>query len=122
MKYLMIGLVILSLLIGLCWYSEREIAERTREIAGQLELALAAVRVEDDTSAQRYAARASAAWKENETFLASIISHDHTNAIAESLSQLPWLQGQELGKTLSALLTQIRGLSEMEQIVWKNLL
>lgn len=122
MKYLVIGLLILCLLIGLCWFAEREIAERTRLIAAPLERSLLAVRRGDGAAARSYAEQAAAAWDAHEAVLASFISHDHTNAITEELAQLPFLDGAALGQALEALLTQVRGLAEMERIVWKNIL
>lgn len=122
MKYLIVGVSILCLLIGLCWFAEHEINARTRQIADALELALLAVRAGDDTLAQTYSAQATAAWAKNEAMLASLISHDHTNNIAEDLAQLSWLRGRALGQALEALLEQVRGLAEMERIVWKNIL
>lgn len=122
MKYLIIGVSILCLLIGLCWFAEHEISTRTHQIAEALELALFAVRAGDDTMAKTYTVRAAAAWAEHEAVLASLISHDHTNDIAEDLAQLSWLRGHALGQALEALLEQVRGLEEMERIVWKNIL
>ena len=122
MKYFVTGILILCTLIGLCWLSAWEITERTRQIAEPLEQALSAIQAGDNAKAQAYAAQATESWAASEAVLASFISHDHTNAIAEALAQLPWLRGPELGKALEALLTQLYGLAEMEQITWANIL
>lgn len=122
MKYFVIGVFILCLLVGLCFFAEREIGERSREIAAQLELALSALKAENGEQTQFYLKKAADAWAQSEGILASFISHDHTNGIGEALAGLPWLAGNELGQAIEALLKQVRGLAEMDQIVWKNIL
>lgn len=122
MKYFVIGIWILCFLVGLCIYADRAIAERTAEITVPLEQALAAIQAGDDQTAQACVARASQAWEENEKVFASFLSHDHTNSIREELSQLSWLQGNELGQRIEKILKQVQGLAEMDQIIWKNIL
>ena len=54
--------------------------------------------------------------------LASFISHDHTNGIDEEMAQLPWLSGNALGQAIEGLLKRVRGLAEMDLILWENIL
>ena len=122
MKYFTIGILILCLLTGLCWYAEREISERTRQIANPLELALSAVREGNDPDAHAWVSQAAVSWAKNEGVLASLISHDHTNGIGEAMARLPWLNGKDLGQAVEEVLKQIRGLADMERIVWRNIL
>ncbi|MBO4418450.1 MAG: DUF4363 family protein [Oscillospiraceae bacterium] len=122
MKYLTIGVLILCLLVGLCWYSERTITKQTQEITAKLELALSALREGNEPEAHAWLCQASAAWGKTERFLASYISHDHTNKISETFSQLSWLTGHELGQRIEEILNQVRNLAEMERVLWKNIL
>lgn len=122
MKYFVTGMIILCLLAGLCIYAEWEISKRSSEITDQLELALAALKDEDEAQAQSYLNRASEVWKKSKPVLASFISHDHTNGIDEEMAQLPWLSGNALGQAIEGLLKRVRGLAEMDLILWENIL
>lgn len=122
MKYLIIGILILALLVGMCFFSQKQIIYRSREIAHPLELALSAIQAGDEVLAQAFIAEAMAAWEQSETLFTSLISHDHTNAIREDLAQLPWTYGHELGRAVEKVLQQLHGLEEMERVDWGNLL
>ena len=122
MKYFVIGVLILSILIGLSVFADLEIDNRTREVSIPLEEALSALRAGNEQEVQACMIRAADAWTKSERVLASFISHDHTNSITEQLAQLPWLQGKELGQTIEGILKQVQGLAEMDEIVWKNIL
>ena len=122
MKDFVIGLGILCLLVGLCQYGEREIAERTHRIAVPLEMTLTAIQSGNAAQAQTYIALAAHVWRENEAALASLINHDHTNRIGENLAQLPRTPVHELGWAVEGLLKQLRDLAEMERVLWKNIL
>lgn len=122
MRYLTIGVLILCLLVGLCWYAEQEIYHRTDAISVPLELALAALRDGDEALARKYAAQAAAAWKQSEAVLSSIISHDHTNGIGEAMAELPWVQSEELGRAVESVRKQVQELADMDKIRWKNIL
>lgn len=122
MKYFVIGVLILSILIGLSVFADLEIDNRTREVSIPLEEALSALRAGNEQEVQACMIRAADAWTKSERVLASFINHDHTNNITEQLAQLPWLQGKELGQTIEGILKQVQGLAEMDEIVWKNIL
>lgn len=122
MRYFIIGILILCLLIGLCWYAEQEISNRTDAITAPLELALDALRDGNETLAQAYVAQAAAAWEQSEAVLSSIISHDHTNGIGEAMAELPWAHGDELGRAVESVRKQVQELADMDRIRWKNIL
>lgn len=122
MKYFVIGVLILSILIGLSVFADLEIDNRTREVSIPLEEALSALRAGNEQEVQACIIRTADAWTKSERVLASFISHDHTNSITEELAQLPWLQGKEIGQTIEGILKQVQGLAEMDEIVWKNIL
>ena len=121
MRYLIIGVLILCLLIGLCWFSELKIRECTTEISAPLQLALNAIRNEDEGAARDYIAMAAYNWNEYEGVLASFISHDHTNKIGEAIALLPWVQDIDLAQAVEALLKQVQDLAEMDRIIWRNI-
>lgn len=120
MKYLYVGLLIIALLVGGCFWSQRAVAERAEAVAGPLEAALAAYEGGDAEAARGLAAEAAAEWAKHEGVLASLISHDHTNGIAEALAELQQAPEEELGSRLAGVLKAVRSLAEMERTVWRN--
>ena len=122
MKYLVTGVLILALLICLCFYANREIGKRTEAVSAPLEEALSALRSGEMQKARAAISLAIDAWTKSDSVLASFVSHDHTNNITEELAQLPWTSPEELGQKIEGILQQIRGLAEMDKIVWKNIL
>ena len=122
MKYLVIGLGILSLLVVFCRYGEMEIKESTQQVAVPLELAITALQAENESQARTYIALANDIWTQKESTLASLISHDHTNQIGEELAKLAWIPTNELRPAVEVVLKLVRNLTEMERILWKNIL
>ncbi len=120
MKYLWIGLLIAALLIGGCFWSQRTINARAGAVAAPLEEALRALRAGDETRARELADKAAAEWTRHEGILASFISHDHTNGVAEALAELELSPGEELGSRLARLLKAVRELAEMERLTLEN--
>ena len=120
MKYLYIGLFIIALLAAGCFWSQRAVAARAEAVAGPLEAAAEALEAGDAEAARALAARAAEEWARHEGVLASLISHDHTNGIAEALAELRQAPEEELGSRLAGLLEAVRGLAEMERAVWRN--
>ena len=122
MKYLVIGLGILSLLVVFCRYGEMEIKESTQQVAVPLELAITALQAENESQARTYIALANDIWTQKESTLASLISHDRTNEIGEELAKLAWIPTNELRPAVEVVLKLVRNLAEMERILWKNIL
>ena len=120
MKYMYIGLFIIALLIGGCFWSQRAVAVRAGAVAEPLEAAAEALEAGDATAARELTARAAAEWAKHEGVLASLISHDHTNGVSEALAELQQAPEEELGSRLAGLLKAVRGLAEMERAVWRN--
>ena len=120
MKYLYIGLFIIALLIGGCFASQAAVRRGAEAVAAPLEAAAEALEAGDPEAARGLAARAAEEWARHEGVLASLISHDHTNGIAEALAELQRAPEKELGSRLAGLLEAVRSLAEMERPVWRN--
>ena len=120
MKYLYIGLLIIALLVGGCVWSQGAVAARAEAVAAPLEAAAEALEAGDEARARELAARAAAEWVRHEGILASFISHDHTNGVAEALAELELSPGEELGSRLARLLKAVRELSGMERLTLEN--
>ena len=120
MKYLYIGLFIIALLIGGCVWSQRAVAARAEAVAAPLERAAEALKAGDAGAARELAAEAAAEWARHEGVLASLISHDHTNGVAEALAELQRAPEEELGSRLAGALEAVRRLAELERAVWRN--
>ena len=120
MKYFYLGLLILCLLLGGCWLSQRQIAQRTEAVAAPLEEALRAVRSGDAARGRQLLTRGAQTWHVHEGVLASLMSHSYTSEISTALAELEALPDAELERLALRLLWAVRRLAEMEQPVLEN--
>ena len=122
MKYFYIGLLILALLLGGCIWAGRALRERTEAAAAPLEQALAALERGDEALGRSLLARAGAEWRRSEGLLASLLSHERTQAVSAALAELEELRGEALLRSCGRVLRALRELAETESLRWRNLL
>ena len=120
MKYLCIGSLIIALLIGGCFWSQRSIEAKAEAVAEPLEAALEALRGGDPAAARALAAEAAAEWAKHEGVLASLVSHERTGWIGQALEELALAPEEELGSRLAGTLRALRELAALERAAWRN--
>ena len=121
MKYLVVGILILLMLAAGCVLSNVEIQKRTDAVAERLEAALAADLAGDEAGALALLQAAKAEWAAHEGVLASLLSHNYTDAVARDLTELDMLEGVERPRACRRVLRAVRALARMERPVWRNL-
>lgn len=121
MKYLYVGILILCLLLGACWFSGQEVRRRTETVTAPLEQALSALREGDEARGRSFAGMAALEWEKNEGVLASLFSHQYTNEISLRLAELRWLDGQQFERVCDRVLRAVRELKQMGNVIWRNI-
>ena len=121
MKYFVIGIVILCILLSGCWWSGREIQNRTAAVIRPLELALDAFQAGEDAEGQRFAAEAVQQWHHSDGVLSSLLSHERINVIDAALADLQNAARPESAQVCKRLIRSIRKLAEQETPSWRNI-
>ena len=114
MKYLYVGLLILSLLLCACYFSTRILSERTEALLVPLEQAARAAQSGDHAAQDRYLSRAANRWRQDDRILACLLSHSNTDAISDALAELQELEGKEYTRGSAALIRLIKRLREAD--------
>lgn len=121
MKYLYVGILILCLLLGACWFSGQEIRWRTEAVTAPLQQALAALRGGDEARSRSFAGMAALEWEKNEGVLAALFSHHYTNEISMKLAELNWRHGEDFERVCDWVMRAVRELTETERVIWRNI-
>ena len=120
MKQLLIGILILILLLGACWFSSRQIRESCYELSGLLQKSLDAQSRGSTDARDRYLRQAAHLWARKEPILDALLSHVHTGEITAALHELPFLSGSDYAARCRAALEILRIIRRLDEIRWEN--
>ncbi len=126
MKHLWFGLGLIAALFALCIGTFFLLRGATAQTLQFLEQAQDAQRQEDPNAALYYSTKAQAAWERQEGLIDAIMSHEETDDIHREFSDLlVYAERREAADFLSScgkLLVMVEHLTEMERLVWRNIL
>lgn len=122
MKYFYIGLLILCLLLCACYFSTRQVRDRTEALALPLRNALQAFRTGNLTEKARFLEEAADRWQGSEAFFASLLSHEITAGIGSDLRELSLAEDRDFEGLCLRLLDSLRRVRRMDLPILENIL
>lgn len=121
MKYLSIGIILLTVLLVLCIVVNSLLGSRTEEVQSFLQKALDEAKSKNYGQAARNAKKAADVWNEHLQFYASVLCHDETDEITAGFAELLVVEDAEFLQTASMLSARLAHIEEMDLPLLHNI-
>ncbi len=122
MKYLILGLSLLSLLLAFCFWSGSSLSTRFCTVIEPLKQAQRAARNGDFKAARQLSETAFTSWKQNYRSLAACLDHSDIDDVSYAFAGLLDAPEQDYLPSCSALLALLTDLMEADALTLHNLL
>ena len=122
MKYLWLGVALLTVLLILCVFMNSLLDHRTQQVQTLLQQAQDAAEAKNYLTAAEQAKKAADAWNMHLQFYASVLCHDETDEITAGFAELLVVEDAEFLQTAAMLSARLVHIAEMDLPLLHNIL